>query len=164
MHESLAEVAEEVVVACLRLRRDEPTARLGKFSLHTQPGERAQDALDIRCRKCLNAETTVVESDAHCGDGHFRFLVKRERWRRVKCDQVPNQLCAAIGWTLAFDEGQCGVGAIHFEAIGPRHTGSQTDVVEYRANSHDFTVVVNSLNTANRFSEQPRTHRVIEEK
>ena len=60
MHESLAEVAEEVVIARLRLRCDEPTARIGKLSLHTQPGERDQDALDIRCRKCLNAEATVA--------------------------------------------------------------------------------------------------------
>ena len=35
--------------------------------------------------------------------------------------------------------------------------------MEYRANSHDFAVVVDSLYAANRFSEQPRTHRVIEQ-
>jgi len=35
--------------------------------------------------------------------------------------------------------------------------------VEYRANSHDFAVVVDALYAPNRFSEQPRTHRVIEQ-
>src|SRR5215469_8216138 len=104
MNESLAEVAEEVVIARLRLPRDEPTARIGKLSLHTQPGERDQDALDIRCRKCLNAEATVVEPDAHRTDRHFRLLVKRERWRRVKRNQVPDQLGSAIRYAPAFDE------------------------------------------------------------
>src|SRR6266478_7994327 len=116
MHESLAEVAQEVVVARLRFRRYEPTARLGKSLLHPQSGKSAEDALDIGCRKGLNAEAAVVESDAHRADRHFRLLVKRQRWRRVKGNQVPDQLCLAIRWTLAFDERQCGIGTIHFEA------------------------------------------------
>ena len=35
--------------------------------------------------------------------------------------------------------------------------------MEYRANSDDFVVVVDSLYAANRLCEQPRTHRVIEQ-
>jgi hypothetical protein len=62
-------------VARLRLRCDKPTARLGKSLLHPQSGESAKDALDIGRRKYLNAETTVVESDAHRGDRRFRFLM-----------------------------------------------------------------------------------------
>src|SRR6266478_5078082 len=96
MHESLAEVAQEVVVARLRFRRYELTARLGKSLLHPQSGESAEDALDIGCWKCLNAEAAVVESDAHRADSDFRLLVKCQRWRRVEGNQVPNQLRAAI--------------------------------------------------------------------
>ena len=35
--------------------------------------------------------------------------------------------------------------------------------VEYRANCHDFAVIVDSLQAADRFSEEPRAHRVIEQ-
>ena len=35
--------------------------------------------------------------------------------------------------------------------------------MEYRANGHDLVVVVDSFYAANRFCEQPRTHRVIEQ-
>src|SRR5215468_9284439 len=101
MDEALAKVPEEVVVAGFRLRRDEPTARLGKLLFHLQSGETAQDEVDIGGRKCLNAEAAVVESDAHRADGHFRFLVKRQRWRRVERDQVPDQLRATVRQTLA---------------------------------------------------------------
>jgi len=55
-HEPLAEVAQKVVVARFRPRRDKPTARLGKSLFHLQSGESAEDALDIGCRKCLNTE------------------------------------------------------------------------------------------------------------
>src|SRR5713101_8594887 len=96
MHESLAEVAQEVVVAQFRLRLNEPTARLGKSLLHPQSGESTEDALDIGWRECLNAEAAEVESDAHRADRHFRLLVKRQRWRRVKRNQVPDQLRPAI--------------------------------------------------------------------
>jgi len=65
-------------VARLQLRLDEPTARLGKSLLHPQTGESAEDALDIGCRKYLNAEAAVVESNAHRADRHFRLLVKRQ--------------------------------------------------------------------------------------
>src|SRR5260370_29746829 len=41
--------------------------------------------------------------------------------------------------------------------------GWRPEVVEYRANGHDFLAVIDSLCAANRFSEQPRTHRVIEQ-
>jgi hypothetical protein len=46
-----------------------------------------------------------------------------------------------------------GVGAVHFEAIGPRHAGSESDVVEYRANRHDLVVVVDSFDATDRFGE-----------
>jgi len=77
-------------VAGLGLICDEPTTRLGKLLLHLQSGESAEDALDIGRRKCLNAETTIIESDAHRADRHFRFLMKRQRWRLVKRNQVPD--------------------------------------------------------------------------
>jgi hypothetical protein len=38
-NESLAKVAEEVVVAHLRLRRDEPTSGFGELLLHLQSGK-----------------------------------------------------------------------------------------------------------------------------
>src|SRR4029077_11432908 len=58
---------------------------------------------------------------------------------------------------------QCATVLITSEAIGSRHTGCEADVMENCPNSHDFAVVVDSLHTTNRFSEQPRTHRVIEQ-
>ena len=77
-------------MAILRLRSDEPTARLGKLLLHPQSGEGTEDALDVGWRECLNAEAAEIESDAHRADRHLRFLVKRQRWRRVKRNQVPD--------------------------------------------------------------------------
>src|SRR5262245_14681381 len=150
-------------MARLRFFGDEATARIGKSLLHLQAWEGAKDAFEIARRKRLNAETPVVETDPHRAHSHLRLLVERERWRRIERDQIPDELGAAIRKFPAPDERKYRIRAIHFEAVGPRHTGGEADVVEYRADGHDLAVVGDSLPAANRFREQPRTHRVIEQ-
>ncbi len=128
----------------LWLRHDEVTGRLRKSLLHPQSREGAEDSFDIACRKCLNPEAAVVESDAHRAHRHLRLLVKRQRWRRVERNQVPDELRPAIRDALNSDERQRGVGAVHLETIWTCYRGRQADVVEYRADGDDLVVVVKS--------------------
>jgi hypothetical protein len=72
-------------------------------------------------------------------------------------------LCAATREAFACDERARRIGAVHLEAVGALHTGREADVVEDRADSHDLVVEVDALRAANRLSEQPRPHGVIEQ-
>src|SRR6476620_922685 len=77
-YETLAKVAQEVVVGCLRPRRDEMTASLGKSVLHLETRECTENFSDIRRRDRLEAKPSIVERNAHRAHGHLRLFVKRD--------------------------------------------------------------------------------------
>src|SRR4029434_6037119 len=103
-----------------------------------------------------------IESDAGSTQRHLGLLVKRDRWRRVERDAIPDQLRAMrVNAGLPCKRPR-EIGAFHFETARPDETLVKRDVVQQRSQGDDFPVMVDVPNLSDAYGEQPGPNYVVE--
>src|SRR6267142_4175187 len=116
-HETLPEVACEIVVGGLRLGLDNAADRIGEAPLHVEPGKCREDALHF-----VRRDPVVLESEFNAdpsrAERHFRLLVQADRRGGIQGDTVPDQLHPAVVEDLRARERARRVRSFYLEALG----------------------------------------------
>src|SRR5262245_31329268 len=89
-------------------------------------------------RNLVVMEPAEVESDPSRGERDFRLVVQGDRRGRVQCDDVPDQLRAAIVEPLLARERARRLGSFYLEALGTGAAIREPKIVEQRSGRDDF--------------------------
>src|SRR5258705_4738747 len=95
-HETLAELAREVVIRGLGPGLDDATNRVREALLHVEARKRREDAFHLIGRNAVVLESAPVETDTGGGERDLPLFVQRDGGRGGQNDGVPDQPHLAI--------------------------------------------------------------------